>query len=253
MGPRFLANALIASLVAMPSVPACPQETLPRAATITMPVGTVVPLTLISVIKSKSTKTGDPIRAEVAFPVTIGSQLAIPAGTYVEGKVTQLRIRDKQTHRADVEIHFDRLVYESGYTVMLDAASAQARMAAESTEGEMGMDRPLGLPDGGAIENDQELTGFGILPAWSSEEAFGVAESTPTLQPLPSVGPPKGVIIGTSVGVTAALVTLSIVFGRHRATHMDAILFDSGWQFQMALKTPLSLDPDKIASAPPQR
>jgi len=37
-------------------------------------------MTLVSPIKSKSTKVGDAVRAVVAFPITVGGQVAIPAG-----------------------------------------------------------------------------------------------------------------------------------------------------------------------------
>ena len=62
----------------------------PSAQSIVVPTGTAIQLTLMSAVKSKSTKPGDTVRAVVAFPVTIGTQLAIPAGTYVEGEVSQV-------------------------------------------------------------------------------------------------------------------------------------------------------------------
>src|ERR1700761_4618095 len=55
--------------------------------TIDVPAGMKIPLNLVTQIMSKSTKPGDAVRAVVAFPVTVGSRLAIPAGTYVEGRL----------------------------------------------------------------------------------------------------------------------------------------------------------------------
>ena len=55
------------------------------ASAITVPVGTAIPLTLMNSVKSKSTKPGDMVRAVVAFPVTVGSRLAIPTGTLWKG------------------------------------------------------------------------------------------------------------------------------------------------------------------------
>ena len=69
------------------------QNALPTSQAITVPTGTAVQLTLMSAVKSKSTKAGDKVRAVVAFPVTIGTALAIPAGTFVDGDVLQVTAR----------------------------------------------------------------------------------------------------------------------------------------------------------------
>lgn len=60
----------------------------PTAATaaIDVPAGTKVQLNLVNPIMSLSTKPGDTVRAVVAFPVTVGNHVAIPAGTFVEGQ-----------------------------------------------------------------------------------------------------------------------------------------------------------------------
>ena len=99
----LIAALLVLSVVgSQTAFAAGPQAAAPmsrQAATITVPAGTVVPLTLVSPIKSKSTKVGDAVRAVVAFPVTVGAQIAIPAGTYVEGVVTVADSTDKEdTH-----------------------------------------------------------------------------------------------------------------------------------------------------------
>ena len=70
-----------------------PGQTLPAPSspTIVVPIGTAIQLHfLMSAVKSKSTKAGDTVRAVVAFPVTIGTELAIPAGTFVDGNVIRV-------------------------------------------------------------------------------------------------------------------------------------------------------------------
>ena len=83
MGFRFVAVLLIASLCTA-QTPAPAPSSAPSAAPppITVAPGTAVPLTLLNPIRSRTTKPGDAIRAVVAFPVTVGTQVAIPAGTY---------------------------------------------------------------------------------------------------------------------------------------------------------------------------
>jgi hypothetical protein len=64
------------------------------------------------------------------------------------------------------------------------------------------------------------------------------------LPPLP--GPHYGPIIGTAAGGVAAIVVFAILAHRHRG---DYALFDAGWQFEMILQSPLSLDAERVAAA----
>jgi len=137
MPPSLIALFSIASLVsaqiphaffqtAVPPPPAM-QTTAPASArTLTLPAGTAIPLTLINPIKKKSTKPGDAVRATVAFPIMAGMQVAIPAGSYVEGVVKTVTARASDTQQPEVGIHFTRLVFANGYSVSLDANSTQA-------------------------------------------------------------------------------------------------------------------------------
>jgi hypothetical protein len=245
---RLIAGFLVLSVVASQTAFAAgaqaaaqpPEQTIATSQTITVPAGTVIPMTLLSQIKSKSTKVGDTVRAQVAFPITAGTQIAIPAGTYVEGVVTSLTAQAKKTHQPDVEIHFTRLLYANGYVALLDAVNTQASNEIPGSA----------LP---AVASDA-ASGFGAgrtRIAFYGGEGFASPAQTgtlPTLPPLPSVGPSKAVIFGTLGGVVAALAILSIVF-RHHVSNADFLLFDAGWQFQMTISTPLAVDAGQVAAA----
>src|SRR5258708_25138032 len=60
---------------------------------IIVPAGTKVALTLTSPIWARSANVGDTIHSATSFPVAIGNEMAIPPGTYVEGKIDALRPR----------------------------------------------------------------------------------------------------------------------------------------------------------------
>lgn len=98
---------------ATPANPSLQQQALP---TLTVAAGIGVPLTLSQRITHKSLKIGKPVNAAVAFPVILGNQLAIPAGTAVQGTIA-LKSEVKKTHQPIATIHFTRLVYPNGYTV----------------------------------------------------------------------------------------------------------------------------------------
>ena len=234
----LLVLSVLGSQTAFAAGPQSPPSPDP-ASTITVPAGTPIPLTLISPIKSKSTKVGDAVRAVVAFPITVGTQIAIPAGTYVEGTVTSLTPQMKKTRLPDVQIHFTRLLYTNGYTASLDASNTQARNQL-----------PNAYPE--TLADAQPLNGYSEahtqIAFYGGEGFTSRAQTTtqPTLPPLPTTG--RNVIIGLMIGTTALLLT-GILFGIHRKNNSDYLLFDAGWQFQMALTTPLTIDAGQVAAA----
>ncbi len=197
------------------------------APNLTVPAGTAIPLTLINPIKKKSTKPGDAVRATVAFPIMSGMQVAIPAGSYVEGVVQTVTARASSTNQPAVTIHFTRLVFTNGYSVNLDAISTQAEEV---------------TPNHG--QPVAELAS--LAPPAGSLGLF--AQSTqPTLPPMP--GPPMGVIAGVTIGGTAAFAVLMFALMHHSQSKIDYVLFDAGWQFQMVLQSPLAIDASRATAA----
>lgn len=225
---RWIAGLVIAAVCGA-QMPLARAQSPADPAPITVPQGTRVPLVLVNVIHSKSTRPGDVVRAQVAFPIVVGTQTAIPAGTYVEGTVQALTSR-AAGGQPSIQIHFTRLLFASGYTVPLDAANTQALLL----EPETGRTRAT-------VELADARDGAPILG-----ESTGAAQTTPT---LPSVGPNPAVVTGALVGAAALTLVLALTISHHRITHTDYVLFDSGWQFEMVLAQPLVLDMNKVATA----
>lgn len=190
----------------------------PKDQTIILPAGTRIPLSLASPITSKAARPGAPVRATTGFPVAVGTQLAIPTGAYVEGVIDQVTRRSRSG--PSLQMRFTRLIYPNGYAVMLDGTNVQAKAREENSN----------APESAAVSE----TGGATL-------AFAGQQSPPLppLPPLPHSGPNTGLIVGGVVGATAVAV-LALVFGHHRAD--NALLFDTGWQFDMVLQNPLVID-----------
>ena len=242
---RLIALFLIASVCAA-QVPAAlqqnqsevPQDTNASrntaAATqpsIVVPVGTMVALKLITAIKSKSTKRGDPVRAIVAFPIAVGSRVAIPAGTYVEGVVDKVKSRPTPGDNASVQLRFTQFLFTNGYSVPIAAKNSAAMMLP------LEYGRPVALladARDGAPQLGQVLT---------------AAQTNPQPPPLPRIGPSPGVVIGVGLGAGAGILALIFAINHHRAGSLDYLVFDSGWQFQIALQEPLTLDAAQVAAA----
>jgi len=86
---------------------------------LTVPPGTKVILSVTSPIWAKSAKIGDTVYAVSVFPVPVDGQMAIPTGTYVQGKIDALARPTWRTNRAQFQIHFTKLIFSNGYTVLL--------------------------------------------------------------------------------------------------------------------------------------
>src|SRR5499427_6226396 len=87
--------------------------------TTVIPAGSRVPLTLAQAISTKNAREGDPVYAQTAFPFVLNDRVLIPAGTYVQGKITHTEHAGRSKKRAELLIHFTSMIYPSGYTVML--------------------------------------------------------------------------------------------------------------------------------------
>jgi hypothetical protein len=85
-----------------------------------IPGGTKVPLTLKQAISTKNAREGDPVYAETSFPFVANDRILIPAGTYIQGKISHVE-HSKRGFKsgAALLIHFTSMIYPTGYTVML--------------------------------------------------------------------------------------------------------------------------------------
>lgn len=223
----LVAASLVGGQMPGGAVPGAPAS---GAGTLVVPAGTTLALTLMTPIQSQATKVGTTVRAVVAFPVTIGAQVAIPAGTYVEGLVNAV-----DQHGPSVKIHFTRMLFANGYSVPLDALNTHAQVEWPGVGGDAGPQRVGELA-------------WGAAPPAGWAQNAETSPTNPTLPPLPQVGPSKGAIIGASLGGVAAVVLVTVLTTRHRGSG-NHVLFDNGWQFQMVLDTPLTLDAARVAAA----
>ncbi len=105
---------------------AAPQEPATRVGVIVVPAGTHVPLRLTQGISTKTAKPGDGVYAETTFPITIDNQMVIPAGTYVQGRISSVKRAGRIKGQAELLIHFTSMIYPSGYTVMLPGSVENA-------------------------------------------------------------------------------------------------------------------------------
>jgi len=109
--------------------------------TLTVPVGTRIPVELEHAINTKSARDGDAIYCKTNFPVVIDGKVAIPPGTYVQGVIQHSQRAGRVKGKAEVLLHFTTLIYPNGYTIMLPGSvggmpgSETAQMKSKDSEG----------------------------------------------------------------------------------------------------------------------
>jgi hypothetical protein len=199
---------------------------------------------LASPITNKTSKRGNAVRATTSYPVTVDAQTAIPAGTYVEGVIDKVDMRGASG--PSLQMHFTRILFKNGYTVTVDATNSEALIVS-----------PSGSLPGDLAFASESLPGHTpypgeSAPGYSYAHALAAQQGGTGLPPLPPLhnpGPSIGVVTGITVGAAVAAIVALILLNRHGGAETSGIIFDTGWQFQMVLQSPLTLDATSVAGA----
>ncbi|MFZ1157813.1 MAG: hypothetical protein WAO10_08535 [Candidatus Sulfotelmatobacter sp.] len=107
-----------AGTVATPNENA-PQAKVPDPNARVIPAGARIPLLLKQAISTKNAREGDAVYAETAFPFVVNEHILVPAGTYIQGKISHVERAGRMKGRAEILMRFTSMIYPSGYTVML--------------------------------------------------------------------------------------------------------------------------------------
>jgi hypothetical protein len=142
-----LAPSLLGAIVL---ATACAHSTA-TAQSITLLPGTKIELIVTRPLPVKTTKVGDPLYAQTSFPVSLGNQLAIPAGTYVESRIVSLTPVNRKTAHAQIEVAATKLIFANGYTVLLPSLDTPGATITDVTV-QVRSNNDLLLDNGGQFE-----------------------------------------------------------------------------------------------------
>jgi hypothetical protein len=189
-------------------------ETTPTQ--ITVPAGTQVLLHLRSPIDTKTAKVGDGVYCQTSFPVTQNNVAVIPAGTYVKGKIAQVKRAGKIKGRAEILFNFTTMIFPNGYTIDLPGALENAPGSRNSTvtdkEGTVRADSQKGK-DAGTVAKTG-ATGAVIGAVASGGKGAGI-----------------GGLAGAAVGLGQVLFTRG-----------QDVRIDQNTALEMVLERPLTVD-----------
>jgi type IV secretory pathway VirB10-like protein len=185
-----------------------------------IPAGTKVPLSLKHAISTKETREGDGVYAETTFPIVLNDRVLIPAGTFVQGRISHIQRAGRIKGRAEVLMHFTTLIYPSGYTVMLPGALENAP----------GVDKTNIKGNEGTIRGDSQTA-----------EKVGTAASTAAtgavIGAVTNGG--KGAAIGAGIGgATGAVIAL--------LTRGNDVKLDAGTTLEMVIQRDVPVDPSRV-------
>ena len=190
--------------------------------TLTIPVGTMIPLSLKQAISTKMAKDGDPVYAETAFPFVVNERVVIPAGTYIQGKVEHVQRGGHVKGRAELLVHFTSMVYPNGYTVMLGG----------SVENTPGAEKTSMKDSEGTIRQDSDA-------GKRVETAAGAATTGAVIGAVTNGA--KGAGIGAGIGGVAGLAVGMLSRGAD-------VRLEAGTSIEMEIQREVTVDASRISS-----
>jgi hypothetical protein len=214
---------LLAGIAAAQSSPAPPAPSAESGkATLTIPAGTRVPLSLKQAISTKTARDGDPVYAETAFPFVVNERVVIPAGTYIQGKIERVQRGGHVKGRAELLIHFTSMIYPSGYTVMLGG----------SVENTPGAEKTSMKDSEGTIRQDSE----------TGRKAKSAAQGAGTGAVIGAVtNGGKGAGIGAGIGGVAGLAIGMLSRGAD-------VRLEPGTSIEMEIQREVTVDASRVSS-----
>ncbi len=196
--------------------------------TITIPAGAQIPLRLTQPISTKTAREGDPVYASTSFPFVINNQIVVPAGTYVQGRISSVKRGGHMHGRAEVLMHFTSLIYPNGYTVMLpgsvDNVPGAGTNSVKDKEGTVQSDSGAGHTAGTAATTAATGAAIGGLSGngW------------------------KGAGIGAGIGAAAGTAIGMLTRGRD-------VTLESGTAVNMIIQRPIGVDASRISGMSSRR
>jgi hypothetical protein len=194
-----------------------------QPATVTIPAGTRLALALTHPVDSQSTHRGDEIFAQTTSPLIVSDQVAIPAGTFVQGKVDKMIRRGT---RCEFLMQSISVVFPNGYV-----ATINGPLSMESDEG-TAWSNPSSAEKAGIFA--APFAGLGI------GAAIGAAQHTTQSSTLGGTtltsSTPKGLAIGSLVGLAAGGAVSLVLLARSHHFYIQ-----EGSPLELSLPQPVTL------------
>ena len=195
---------------------------------VVIPAGSRIPLSLSQAISTKNAREGDSVYAITAFPFVVNDRMLVPAGTYVQGKISRVERAGRVKGRAEILMHFTSLIYPSGYTVMLPGSienmPGSEHTSVKDKEGTVQEDKNTGKK----VEDAARGGAYGTL---AGATAGGLA-----------TGSLNGARAGAGAGAAAGVAWALLKRG-------PDVTLGVGTSIEMEIQRPITLDASRIQVA----
>jgi hypothetical protein len=213
-----------------PSQPAAATPAPPAPSKqVEVPAGSHIPLVLHNAISTRSARPGDPVYFETVFPIMVDGHVAVPAGSYISGEVTESKRPGRVKGRAELAIRLTTMILPNGYMVDLNAVPSNAGTGGGETvnsEGKVVGDSSKAADAGTVIRSTVAGTAIGA----------GIGDAAGNIG--------KGAGIGAGIGAVAGLGAVLLTRGP------DATM-PRGSTLEAVIDRPIYLDADKVQFTSP--
>ena len=194
-------------------------QSQPANSVFMLPPGTKLPLGLLRPLRVKP---GQDVYLQITFPVTVGNQMLVPPGAYLQGVIEKIIRKDRRS--LQFAISSSNLIFFNGYTVPITGTVTVATTSAA-----------LIAPQPGHA-GDQSV------PAMAAVGSV-VPPPLPPLPPLPSMNGLRNAMIGVTVAAAVG-TTVLLVLAHNRDPEIEV-----GTPLEIILPAPVYLDAARVAAA----
>lgn len=211
---------------ASPPAPASQTSPATVSTKLQVPTGTHIPLVLHNAISTRNARPGDPVYFETLFPVMVDGRVAIPAGSYVSGEITESKRPGRVKGRGELMVRLTTMILPNTYVVNLNATPGGS----------------AGTGGGETVDREGKITG----DSDKASDAGTIAKTTAAGAGIGAIASRTGEGAGIGAGIGAATGLLAVLLSRGpeaelpRGSTMDAVL-----------ERPLWLDADKVQFTTP--
>ena len=174
-----------------------------------VPQGTRLPLILHNAVTTRNAKAGDPVYLETLFPIVIHDRILIPAGSYVQGEITEAKRPGKIKGTGAIRLRLNTMILPNGYTVNFNAIPTNAGTGAnDPTDSE------------GKIHGDTDKAG----DVGTVVKSAGIGAGIGAIAGQSAGGAGIGAGAGAALGLATVLLTRGPELVLPRGTTVDVIL-----------------------------
>lgn len=105
-----------------------------QAGQLTLPAGTRIDVALVRAVPAHTAKAGDALYGQTNYPVAVGDRIAIPAGTWVQGRIEAVTPPTRRHDRAVLDVLLTKIIFANNYVVSLPDAPPGMALPRDATE-----------------------------------------------------------------------------------------------------------------------